>query len=359
MKATKVLSLLLTAAMLLAVFPLGVWAENAISDFEYTITDGQVTITGYNGEGGDVVIPSEIEGYPVTSIGEWAFASKRLIKSVSISDNVTTIKQHAFDYCTELQNIALPETLTNIEEFAFYDCCSLVDIFIPRNVTNIGECVFSYCHSLSSIIVDVNNLVYRSESNCLIETATNTIIRGSSYSTVPRGVTRIEDFAFCGNYSLENIVIPNSVTHIGEGAFFNCVYLTSITIPSSVVSMGEFVFDTCYYLTDIYCEAETRPETWDKNWRGYIMATVHWGYKPPVAHGDANGDGEVNGLDVTRLLQYLASTDPKTGVPEGEVPDGADCNGDGVIDGRDAVRLIRYLANYDPWTGKSGVELGK
>ena len=36
-----------------------------------------------------------------------------------------------------------------------------------------------------------------------------------------------------------------------------------------------------------------------------------------------------------------------------------DCNGDGTVDGRDVSRLLRYLANRDPVTGKSDVVLGK
>ncbi len=49
------------------------WAWDSVEsppgDFDYTIENGEVTITGYTGPGGDVVIPAMIQGLPVTTIG--------------------------------------------------------------------------------------------------------------------------------------------------------------------------------------------------------------------------------------------------------------------------------------------------
>ncbi|NCZ96941.1 hypothetical protein EBZ02_07295, partial [bacterium] len=42
-------------------------------DFTYSMNNGEVTITGYTGTGGNVVIPGTIEGNPVTSIAGGAF----------------------------------------------------------------------------------------------------------------------------------------------------------------------------------------------------------------------------------------------------------------------------------------------
>ena len=75
-------------------------------------------------------------------------------------------------------------------------------------------------------------------------------------------------------------------------------------------------------------------------------------------YGDANGDGMIDGKDVTRLLNYLSWIDPDTGRSSVEVAWGADVNGDGSIDGRDATRLLRYLASLDPITGESAVVPG-
>ncbi len=74
-------------------------------------------------------------------------------------------------------------------------------------------------------------------------------------------------------------------------------------------------------------------------------------------YGDANGDGVVDGRDVTRLLRYMASFDPETNTADVELALGADCNGDGVINGKDATHLLLHLANYDPVSGESSVVL--
>ena len=76
----KVLSLILCAAVLLVAIPLSplpveAAVEQTSGDYTYTVTDGEASITGYNGTGGDVTIPSTLDGYPVVSIERSAFAS--------------------------------------------------------------------------------------------------------------------------------------------------------------------------------------------------------------------------------------------------------------------------------------------
>ena len=42
-------------------------------DFTYTVSGGTVTITGYTGAGGNVVIPATIDGMPVVALGIMRF----------------------------------------------------------------------------------------------------------------------------------------------------------------------------------------------------------------------------------------------------------------------------------------------
>ncbi len=65
------------------------------AQFNYITNNGAITITGYTGPGGDVVIPSTIDGQLVTGIGHLAFASSSLI-SVTIPNSVTNIGRFAF-----------------------------------------------------------------------------------------------------------------------------------------------------------------------------------------------------------------------------------------------------------------------
>ena len=97
------------------------------------------------------------------------------------------------------------------------------------------------------------NSVYHSEGNCLIETASKTLIAGCKNSVIPTdgSVTSIGGSSFSGCSNLTSIVIPEGVTSIGNRAFSQCSSLTSIEIPESVKSIGNGAFGDCSSLTSI------------------------------------------------------------------------------------------------------------
>src|SRR5262245_63428 len=74
------------------------------AQFTYTVTNQTVTITGYTGASLHVVIPSTINGLPVTSIGSAAFSSGNVLNilSFTIPDSLTNIADDAFHYCSSL-----------------------------------------------------------------------------------------------------------------------------------------------------------------------------------------------------------------------------------------------------------------
>jgi hypothetical protein len=153
----------------------------------------------------------------------------------------------------KLTSMIIPNSITSIGDGAFYDCSSLTSITIPNSVTSIGEAAFISCTGLTSVIVEEGNTVYDSRENCnaIIETATNTLIKGCQNTTIPNSVTSIGLDAFWGCEGLTSITIPNSVTEIGGGAFGECTGLTSIIIPNSVTSIGRYAFCECYGLTSV------------------------------------------------------------------------------------------------------------
>ena len=136
---------------------------------------------------------------------------------------------------------------------AFSGRTSLTSVTIPDSVTSIGNSVFCDCTSLTSITVADGNPVYHSAGNCLIETASKTLIAGCNNSVIPTdgSVTSIGRYAFSYCTSLTSVTIPDSVTSIGDWAFDGCTSLTSVTIPDSVTSIGGLVFCDCTSLTSV------------------------------------------------------------------------------------------------------------
>lgn len=61
-----------------------------VGDLTYSITDGQVVITDCDTSAeGELTIPAEIEGLPVTSIGDAAFFRCSSLTSITIPEGVT------------------------------------------------------------------------------------------------------------------------------------------------------------------------------------------------------------------------------------------------------------------------------
>ncbi len=193
----------------------------------------------------DLVIPDG-----VTSIGNNAFAGCSSIKSVVIPDSVTDIRSDAFIGCSSLKSVVIGDGVVSIDMGIFSYCSSLESVSIGKGVASIDSGAFYDCPKLDSISVDENNPVYRSAGNCLIETATKTLVLGGGTCVIPTdgSVTSIGDDAFSSRKSLTSITIPEGVTRIGNDAFWGCSSLTSAVIPNSIMSMGSGVFWNCVLL---------------------------------------------------------------------------------------------------------------
>ena len=190
----------------------------------------------------------------VTYIGDGAFLECLSLASINIPKSVKIIGAMTFLYCTSLTSITIPDSVISIGGAAFTYCESLTSITIPDSVTSIAYGAFAGCVSLETLTVDKRNPVYHSAGNCIIETATGTLVQGCNNSVIPDdgSVTSIGDGAFLYCDSLTSIAIPDSVTSIGEHAFSNCTSLASITIPDSVTRIEDYAFIGCYKLVEVY-----------------------------------------------------------------------------------------------------------
>lgn len=239
----RILSLLLAMVMVIGLFPITVHAEPLDSGLVYEIHKDHVEITGYTGDATEIVIPTEIEGLPVTSISDSAFYGCTSLTSINIPDSVSMIGRFAFKDCTSLTNIGIMDSVLEIGSCAFYGCSNLSSITIPDSVISIGDSVFCGCTDLISIelpnsVASISGGIF---SGCTSLTSID----------LPDGVTSIGNWAFSGCTSLTNIDLPISVTFIGDYAFNNCTSLTSIELPTGVTSIGYRTFYNCTSLTNI------------------------------------------------------------------------------------------------------------
>ena len=129
-----------------------IWPISRFSvGFLYELNNDLTTCT-ITGKGNcmdqDVVIPSKIDGFTVTAIGDYAFKYCN-ITSVTLPDTIISIGKEAFADCSLLSSINIPERVESIGATVFYNCESLKSIIIPTSVTYVANDVFAGCSSLT------------------------------------------------------------------------------------------------------------------------------------------------------------------------------------------------------------------
>ncbi|MDO4571327.1 MAG: leucine-rich repeat domain-containing protein [Planctomycetia bacterium] len=256
------------------------------TSFKYKVEGDSITITKFIGEETDVVIPTEIDGLPVRTIGEEALGGSYFRRSydicgpraVTIPGSVKTIGRAAFSCCTNLTSVTISEGVKTIGDCAFYGCEGLTSVTIPEGVETIGHCAFSGCTSLTSVTiprsvetiatsafcgckgltsiqVTEENPHYKSVDGVLYTKDGRTLCacpaRKEGSCTIPEGVETIGWRAFEDCTGLTSVTIPESVKTIGGSAFEGCSGLTSVTIPDGVENIGERAFNGCSGLTSV------------------------------------------------------------------------------------------------------------
>ena len=234
------------------------------NDFIYTVVDGEAVIESYRGNSRNIVIPEQIDGYPVTSIGYGAFLYYgNYIKNVSIKlpSTLKRIEGKAFLNVWSLREITLPEGLEYIGENAFHGCKQLYEVIIPDSVTELGENAFDWCHGLRKVVI------------------------GGGLKTVPAN-------AFGDSRAIKEVIVSSGVEAIGSHAFGNAD-IEKIRLPETLVSCAPDAFNgssvAVYGVKGGNIEA---------------MCDKTFAYQfHELIRGDMDGDGEISVTDALCMLR--------------------------------------------------------
>lgn len=275
---------------------------------------------------GTVEVPAEIDGLPVTTIGEHGLAGLSKVTSIKLPDTITTIGKQAFAYNTTLESINIPENVRIIPDEAFMNCMSLGNVTIPDKVMSIGVRAFYGCKSLTSI-------------------------------DIPESVTEISNQAFDSCSGLTSIEIPKNVTVINDGVFSYCKGITEMTLHENITSVGTMSLpsslerltienpdcDLSQLMTSISskkCTLLVMPDSTAVEFAEKYGYT--WYYRDDIdveVMGDVNYDWEFNIADVVMMQNYLLGNGSLTEWQLG------DMNNDGEIDVFDYIIMRQELPN--------------
>ena len=265
------------------------------SAFTYVNHGDSIEITGFDNSVSDVVIPSEIEGLPVTAISVGAFYLST-ITSIEVPDSVTSIGEMAFLGCTSLKSVKLSTGVAKIDKNAFGSCSALQEIQVAKDNPNFSS---------------LNGVLYSKKQDTLV---IYPAAKTDAAYIIPSGVTSVAMYAFSENPYLETLTIPNSLIKVGDSAFYNCKNLRAVSYNGT-------------------------EEEWNQITIGLLNekltgATIQ--YQERII-GDVNADGAFTISDVVLLQKWLLS------VPDTQLADwkAADFNGDQTLNVFDLCQM-RY-----------------
>lgn len=253
----KMLSLALVLIMLLTCAPFAV----AESEFEYVDYEGGIAITGYNGEGGTVTIPAEIDGKKVVATKSTsgadtinALGGRNDITKLILSEGIEVIDSSSFRLMTNLKEVVLPSTL-KIIEFEAFAFSGITSITIPESVTEIGYGAFNgsqlkslhipkntrpwgsivaYSTTIKKITVDSENPYYAADGKYLYSKNNGTAV----------------DYA--GGITDKRITIPDYILTIGQYCFRYNQHIETVITHKNLKKISYWTFDNCPNLKEVY-----------------------------------------------------------------------------------------------------------
>lgn len=246
----------LVALFFLITLPVALLGQNTVGEFSYTNNpDGiTATIVKYHGPGGTVIIPSEIAGLMVTSIGKEAFFEAGLT-NVAFPNSVTNLGLVAFADNFDLSAIYFDGEPPASSDSVFENDYDAVVYYFPFwsfawgdsyggiPISVVTNAVSFFFYSLSTndgaSIVGVASAAPFASIPSSLAGAPITAIEASAFDEdflnfspanvyIPDSVGSLEGFAFAGDYNLSSLIVGEGVTNIGMEVFAFNFALTGV-----------------------------------------------------------------------------------------------------------------------------------
>ena len=163
-------------------------AELSADEIEGVSTEeGGFCIYSVHTDKTDIIIPSEVNGYPVTEIADYAFGEGKYVH-ISLPNSVEKVGTAAFIDCSNLAGISLGEGIKSIGHGAFVNCASLESITFPDGTETIDGFVLGGCDSLKEVYIPASVTEFGEGSRILsVGTCPNAVVitpKGSSTEAV-------------------------------------------------------------------------------------------------------------------------------------------------------------------------------
>lgn len=204
-------------------------------------------ITAYNGfETDSVIIPNEIDGQPVISIGEKAFMNTTVSKII-LPKSLKAILGEAFRGCSNLKHIDLPNTIEYLGSYCFANS-GIEDLVLPPRLTKVPNDCCCQCEQLKvvSFGAGITTIGYAAFQGC-------SQLREIS---LPESLQDVEFRAFEGT-SVSTMIFPSNVKKVSKETFGDkytrekrdvvCVFLGKDTEVDIRKSYESFTFVSLIY----------------------------------------------------------------------------------------------------------------
>ena len=230
----------------------------------------RVAIRGFVGEPRELTIPEEIDGKPVTEIGNHAFSCCYKLESVVFPKTLQKIGDEAFFGCVALKSAPLPETISEIGEGAFLACRSLDAEEAFRAPPRFGGCSTAKLLgkpdatgmlwyeidgdeiTLREFVSDevVVRIPQEIDGRRVVALGNKAFVQNANLTMVviPEGARSVGAFCFKFCENLSNVSLPSTLTTLEQQAFGFCPRIKNMTVPESVDSIGRAAFIGCFSL---------------------------------------------------------------------------------------------------------------